>query len=423
MITVQTLKSKIPKKLHGTNLSKIGTMYEEIAEAANTMLARIDPPDTIQRSRIDSAIFNMVYNYTCPSDLKGIDRLLDIRPIGPRSRWDDMTISGIKEFDIRKYRDSLVIETINGVKTLRISKMLGGNASRPMTLSALNTVDSTITSSGDVTSPVVDTLDYVNFNSSISFGLSGSTGAGHITITTSPQTFDLSTLLNLGTLFHWFKFPDSTRFTSLVLKFGSNASNYWSVTVTAPQGRTAVDTAAWDLMAYNWASASKTGSPSESALAYFDIGINYTAGVALTFCKVNSLWASLGAAYESIYYSNAIFRTAATGALKTIPTLDSDIITLDPTATNILMYETQKVLAQQIKGKNMGSDMADINYKLEGDGRVLRGLLVANRGGLYRDYIAQNPSQAIPPQQSYYDFGELDGFGDGNDDNSFIPNN
>lgn len=423
MITVQTLKAKLAKKMHGTTLSKYGTIYDEIFEATSSMLIRIDPADTIQKQRIDSAIFNKVYNYTCPLDLKGVDRLLDVRPIGPRSSWDDTTVSSIREFDIKKYRNSIVIETINGVKTLRISKVLGGNASRPMTISQLNAINSTISTSGDVTSPVVDTLDFVNYDGSISFGLSGIVGIGHVTINTVPQTFDLSSLLNLGTLFHWFKFPDVTRFTSLTLKFGTNSTNYWSVTVTVPQGRTAVDSNAWDLMAFNWATATMTGTPSASSLAYFDIGISYTPGPALTFVKVNSLWSSLGAAYEAVYYSNYIFRDANTGILKSAPTSDSDIITLDPAATNILLYETQKVLVQQTKGRNMGSDMADINYKLEGDGRVLRGMLVANRGGLYRDYIAQNPSQAIPPQETYYQFGTDDGYGDGNDSNENWINN
>lgn len=405
-LTVGQLKTKITPKLHGATLNKVSTIYEKMLEAAATMLGRIDPYDTVQASRIDNAIYGRIYNYTCPTDMKGITKILDMRPIGQRNPRDTMDATFTKEFDIRKQDNTLTIETLAGVKTLRISK----NVSALTMLEEFDVLDSTITTSGDITTPVIDYLDFISGVGSLSFGLSGATGQGVITVNL-PQTFDLSRLNGLGALFEWLKFPNASRLTNVKLRWGSSASNYWEQTVTVPQGRTAFDSNAWNLLNNQWVTATKTLSPDASAINYLQITINYTVGAALSYVKLDSITASLGKAYELVYYSQNIFKDSSTGALKQQPTSDNDIITLDPIAFNIFMYEFLKLIVQELKGKNMASDMGLINYMLEGDGRVMRGNLIMNRQGLYRDYQQQSPSQAIPGQQTYYDFGNLSDFG------------
>lgn len=421
MITVDQFKTRITPKLHGATLSKVVGVFDKMQEAAGTLLGRIDPYDTIQRLRVDNAIYDRVYNYTCPTDIKGTDKVVDLRPIGPRSFLDDINAAYGKEFDVKKGKNTLTVEVIGGVKTLRISKCLAPG----VLLSGLDALDGTIVASGDVQNMVIDDLDYISGNGSLSFGLSGVTGIGTVTVN-MPTAVDLSRLLNLGSLFQWLKFPDVTRFTSIDLKWGTDSSNYWHKTITVPQGRTAFDSNAWDLCRHDWTTATKVGIPDSTNTKYLASTINYTTGTALTFVKLDSITAALGVAYELLYYSNFIFKDAVTGALKEIPTAGSDIIQLDPLALNIFTAEFLKLVFNDLKGKNMGTDIANIRYELEGDGRVLRGTLVANRAGLYRDYLSQFPSQAIPVQTEYYHFGELDGYGyehsNGDSDNDWNRN-
>lgn len=424
--TISQLRSKITPKLHtGNSAGKIGKAYDQIAEAASLMLARIDPPDTIQKQRIDTAIYSKVYNYTCPPDLKGVDRMIDLRPIWSTNRprdgykypseysgagFDDTIGTSLRQFDIKKYRNTITVETIAGVKTLRISKEISAPTGGGVTLSQLNHYpDSTITVSGDIQTVAQDSVDYIDYTGSISFGLSGVTGQGILTIQL-PNSFDLSKMANLGSLFHWLKFPDATRFTNMTVRFGNSASAYWQNVITIPQGRTAIDSNAWDLMRADWTASTVVGTPDATQVSYFQLILNYTTGTALTFCKVNALTAALGQAMELTYYSNGIFKDAATGALKTIPTKEDDQITLDPASFTILMWETVRLLCQEQQGKNSSSDLQTANYTLEGDGRVIRSMLVMNRQGLYRDFIQQNPSQAVPMQDQYHDFETLDGY-------------
>lgn len=405
MLSVQQIITKITPKLHGTTLSKVAGIYDKFHEAASQTLLRIDPPDTIQRYRIDNAIYDKIYNYTCPTDFKGLDKVVDIRPINrQRNRFDDQTDTFSQEFDKKKALNSMTVEDIAGVKTLRISKKGSG----VILLNDFDALQSYITSSGDVTSPVIDTLDYVSGFGSYSFGLSGATGQGKI-IVQLPNVVDLTRIQGLGSLFAWFQFPDVTRFTSFVLKFGQDANNNWSKVITVPQGRTALDSAAWDLMPADWRQVTQNGTPTP-LITYLEIDINYTVGAALTYVKLDSVTAQLGRAYEMLYYSQNIFMDVSTGMLKEIPTEVTDIVTLDMPATEIFMKELLKPIYEELKGRNMSTDIGQLRYELEGDGRVLRGSLIANRAGLYRDYISQYPSQAIPRQTDYYEFDELSGY-------------
>jgi len=425
-ITIGQLVSKVIPKLHtGNARTKYGTMYNQIGEATSHMLIRIDPPDTIQKARIDSAVYSHVYNYTCPSDYKGIDRTIDIRPVWstalPRDRnrypaeyvgerFDDTIGANLHQFDIKKFRNTTTIETIAGVKTLRISKHTGAVGDFITTLSQLNNAaDPTISYSGDVTTTATDYLDYIDYQGSVSFSLSGATGVGGITVQLA-NSINLANLANLGSLFFWLKFADASRFTSVTFNFGSDQNNYYSNTLTTPQGRTAVDSNAWDMMRADWTKSTATGTPVPSAISWFQFTFNYTTGAQLNFCKLNSLTASLGQAYEIVYYSNSIFKDATSGALKPYPTADSDIIQLDPAATTILLWETVRTLCQEQQGKNSSTDYNTANYVLEGDGRVVRSMLVMNRQGLYRDWIMENVDQSVPTTEEYHEFSNLSGY-------------
>lgn len=407
-ITVQQLKDKIQPKLHGASLKKLsGNFYDKMREAAAKMLIRIDPPDTVYKQRIDNALYDRVYNYTCPVYIKGPTKVTDIRPIGPRAYYDDPMATSGRSFDIQKeqMKNGMTIETIAGVKTLRISNAYLPGQTMLVDLNAINSGSTlpTVTAGGDAQNLTIDYLDYITSSGSLSFGLSGSTGSGTITIVL-PQVFDLTTLNNLGALFAWEKFPDASRLTSIKMRWSSDTSgaSYWERTITAPQGRTAFDSNAWNLITALWTGATVVGSPNAASIQYIQFIYTYSTGVALTGVKIDSVTASLGKAYEILYYDSRIFKNASTGALQSVPILDTDLITLDENATQIFMEETRKICVQEIKGKNMAADISEIHQVLEGDPKTRYS--DPTNLGMYREYNAQYASDAIPPQEDYYSF-------------------
>ena len=81
-----------------------------------------------------------------------------------------------------------------------------------------------------------------------------------------------------------------------------------------------MDSNAWDLMVSDWTKSTITGTPDATQLSWFQFVINYQPGTQLQFNKLNAFTASLGQAYEIVYYSNSIFKDASTGLLKPVPT-------------------------------------------------------------------------------------------------------
>ena len=65
--------------LHGTNLNKIQGLNNLHNRTARQLLADIDPMETIRKTLTTTPLYNAVWDYACPSDLKG-NRIIDISP-------------------------------------------------------------------------------------------------------------------------------------------------------------------------------------------------------------------------------------------------------------------------------------------------------------------------------------------------------
>jgi hypothetical protein len=396
MITITTFKGLIPGKLGGTSLAKISGIYGKMYEAAANMRGRVKPRTIARSSRIENAIYDHVYNYTCPDDLED-DAVIDIRPIGERSTEDTMGGTGVKEFDIKKKGNTFVVEYVNGQKTLRISKPAG-------THTVLHRMDSTttggtVTLGGDASNATIDTLDHVSGSGALKFNLNGLTGTATVTIALDTVT-DLSDMRSLGALFAWVKFPDSSRLTSVKLTWGASAGEGWYKTVTTAHDR-AFTSNAWQLLRHDWTSATDVGAPTETTsetIDYVQVTFTYTVGTALSGVGLDNITASLGKAYEVVYYSNRIFTDTTGITWKETPTHDTDIIRLEPLGTNIFMYEFMLTLQQELQGENMSANFAFFRNQLEGNEK---------RAGLYDQFERQNPDQSMTRDITYYEFGTV----------------
>lgn len=400
MLTVANIKTLVEGKLHGTTLARVAGVYNKMREAGGKVLARVDPYNTKKRYTIENAIYDKVYNYTAPSDLKGTSKIIDIRPIGDRSTHDNIMGRYGREFDIKKDTDTVSVEVLSGVKTLRLSKQLTERTVLHQCDSL--TANGTVTGGGDVENLTTDTLNYISGDSSIKFGLSGSTGTGILTFALD-TTIDISDLDDVGALFEWLRFPDSTRLTSVTLRWGNDASNYWEETATAAHDRSFVSNA-WQLLGHEWGSATEVGTPDADYVDWVQVQVNYTAGTALTGVYLDNITAALGEVWEMVYYSNCLFTDTTGATWKTLPTADTDIVMLDDEHASLLVYEMMLVLAQELQGESMANDYKYFYNELyRTDDKNL---------GMYEMYAMQNPSEAIIPFETYAgDWSDLDGHG------------
>jgi hypothetical protein len=106
-----------------------------------------------------------------------------------------------------------------------------------------------------------------------------------ITSTLLPQ--NLSTMLLTGVFLLEAYIPQNVNpanITSYTLYFGTNASNYWSSTVTVDVDGNTFEAGDWNTLAFQWSTATQVGTPdlTGSSITYFRIDMNFNSSLTST---------------------------------------------------------------------------------------------------------------------------------------------
>lgn len=388
MYTIADLKNELGGVLHGTNLNKVQGIDVLINRAGRKLIEDIDPIETVRIEQIDNALYDQVYDYTCPADLKG-DRIIDIRPQINRTMADKFAQTYNEEFDVSKatianVSGEVTIQYDTAVKSLRIAK----NLISPLLVNPATTITGTGTWSALplATNLVNDNLNYVYGGSSLRFDVGA--GAPGSTASLENSTFtavDMSRDEDQGSLFAYVFIPDATIITNFILRWGSSNADYWQVTVTSAQNSVAFQNG-WNLLRFNWNGATVVGAPVATAVDYLLFTVTYD-GTADTDFRLNSITSQLGTIYEIAYYSKYLYRDFTTGAFQETVTADSNIINLDTDSYNLLFNLVGYYVSQQVQGANSSFDSA---YFLK------------EYTDAKKRYVAKIKSQVIKPTQQYY---------------------
>ena len=380
-ITIQDFKTRLHSKIHSGTLNKVQDIYNLIFEGAGNVLNAVDPAETIRIVALSNTVYDDVYNYAAPADLKG-KKVIDIRPQANRTRSDNFLQNYSREFDQYKLNDSFAIENNSGVKTIRISKNLDAGA----TLNDSNTLTENGTWAADGTGAsglTVDSLNKVSGSASLKFDLAITETSGYIENSTITAV-DLTNYVNTGAIFVWVYLPSAT-ISAINLAWGSDSSNYLHRSVTASHDNTDF-VIGWNLLRFDWSGSTAVGTSVNTAIDYLKVTFTYDGTVAIPSCRVDNIVARLGTIYETVYYSKYLFQSAS-GTWKEVPTADDDVLNLDTTGINVLLYEVSQLVSQELQGESMASD---INYFSDREKQQID------------DYVGNNKSQAIKPQSNYY---------------------
>ncbi len=382
-ITIAEVKQRIASKIHGTSVSKIQDFYGLAFEAAGNLIGKIDIKETVRIEPITNAIYDRVYDYVAPVDLKE-DAILSIKPQGYNRKIADNFYNRTEEdFDRFKTSGDFTIQNNSGIKTVRISKSLTANILLSECDEISNGSLGTWAVSSGASNLSVDSLNKVSGNASLKFDLDalGSTG---ILENSTFDAVDLSTIENTGALFAWVYIPSTTAITSINLRWGSSVTQYWDRTVTTTQNNTAFITG-WNLLRFDWSGSTQTLTPDASAINYLRVTLNYT-GTAVPSCRVDGIIAGIGAIYEMEYFSKYLFKTTS-GVWIEKPTVDTDILNLDVTSINLYLYELAELCGQELAG-------ADSNFDIS--------FISAKKKEVWDAYGQANKSERKKKQTSYY---------------------
>ena len=382
-MTIQDILNDLSGVIHGTTTNKIPNIFGILNRAARAVLLDVDPKET-QRIVQLSQVFNSVYDYALPPDVKG-DKIIDLRPQAGRLPRDIFAQGYAQTFDSQKSlsgANKIYTQWNTGIKTLRIE---APTLTSPTTITGTgDTTGWTQTTGGTIT---LDQTNNVAGSGALVFTLPN-TGpvSGILNSTLTPV--DISGLENIGTLFYWIYLPDASKITNLELDWGDDTgSNYWYYNSTTTQQGTAFQNG-WNLIAVPWASATKVGSPHSNSVNAIGLLIDYS-GAAQTGVKFCNLTCAPGYIFEVQYYSKYLFRDPSTGAFQETVT-DGDVsklINLDTESYNLFFNKVAFYVAQSLQGADADYDASYWKDEYE---------------NALEKYKTQNPGESLKKGETYY---------------------
>ncbi len=387
-LSVSTAKSELEGILHGTTTNQITNLNGVFNRAARQLLLDIDPQETKRIVQLTNPIYDKVYDYVLPSDLKG-NKIIDIRPQVSRVLRDRYEQLYNQDFDLNKdynFQPSFTINFNSSVKTVRINAPLL-NTGITMEDATSPTGNGTWAGDGVYASNLSeDDVDFVSGVSSIKFDLAS--GGNPITAYLQNSTFsavDLSTHSLQSSIFYYVYLPTASNFTSVSIRWGTDSSNYYTSTQTSDSNGNTFQNG-WNLLKADWSSATKVNNPTDSSVGYLRVSFVYN-GTAMNGAKINNIVSRLGKKMEIEYYSKFLFRNVSTGAFQETVLDDSDLINLDTETYNIYLSLVTLYSVQQALGQDATYD-TDIFMKQYKDG-------LERYRGIYK-------SEVIKPKTQWY---------------------
>lgn len=368
-------------------LGILGSPQNTMNAAVRTLFRDTDLRSAKRRATLAPNLFNGIFNYQCPSDLKG-QSIIDIPGQAKRSDGEWMLVPS-EEFDRLggKKAGLIAIDDYNASRVLKLSSAVD---SKSLLISAL---DSTVAGGGtwaafgDGTNLAADTDDFVEQNGSLKWDISAAGGTTAGIANATLNSFDLSDYLGgTSAFFVWAKINSITDLTNYIIRFGNSASVYYSKTVTAQADGTAF-VAGWNLLKFDISSLAETGSVDDTAIDYVALYMTKAAGkISETDYKFDNLVLKRGVVHYVKYYTKYGWQSSA-AAYKENSTASTDLLVAD-TDEFELIVESAIIEA-----------MKEIGYP-EGEIRSRKQDLKDAVGA----YLIKHPSEAKIIMYDYYDF-------------------
>ena len=388
---ISAVKFNLSAMLHGADIDSILEPDLVLERAANTLLSKIDPIETIRTAALASLVYDDVYNYALPSDYK---KIIDLTPQDNRSLWDKLTRSKAGDFDLKKAIQNKVIsiEGSEGSKIIRINwKSRKGKVLNTMdSVTANGTWGAVATASGIQ----ADTITKYSGSASIRFDLAASGDGIKNTTMTAMDMTDEDEVADVFVPVYIKNAADLAKITNIGARWGNDVtSNYWTPTAQTTQADGTAFKVGWNIIKFPWSTATETGTVNPAAIDSFQLTLTTTG--AITDIRVDNITFTIGRAFDIKYYSKFIIKnTSGTWISRTAS--DGDTCVLDNDGIQLFLLEGVCAIAQQ--DQNNAYDISWAKQEMNGNGSSPD---PEERRGLYAKYRGEFPSQARKQVSNY----------------------
>lgn len=405
--TQAQLKSDVNSKIKG-KIQVLIDFQSTLNQGVRQALSEIDMISTRRRTALVPNLFYGLFEYAAPTDLKGYGIITVQNQTNSLAR--DWSLVPYEQFMRRQDPNTIAVSDYNGftkvfLNTLNKSYYYNYNNdfsySDPQitpnvktTLAGLDTLSSgggTWGPFGDVTAGQVyqDTSNFVEGSGSIRFNINAAGGTTAGIVNSTLNSSNLSDFFSQnGNAYVWAYITSTTNLTNYILRLGSSASVYNTMTATTQADGTAF-VVGWNLIAFDLSTAVLTGTPVNTTITYCAIYMTKTAAkVSETAYRFDFLVLRRGQVNNLYYYSKYGWQSS-TGTYKENSTTSSDLLNADADEYEIILAKCAEIAADDV-------DEDKVSQKQEK--RYMQ---------LKKAYMMSNPSEALQMISTIQDFVKL----------------
>lgn len=381
--TQANLTSDINRHLQGKQ-GMLVNIVDTANEAVRTVLSEVDLRSTRRKASLAPNLFNGIFDYACPSDLKA-NGIIDIPQQATRSDGEFNLVPS-REFETNKKLGDISIDDYNGTRVLKINSRVD---SKNVVIAELDSLTSSGTWSafGDGASVSADTDDFIKGNGALKFNISAAAGTTAGIVNSTLNNVDLTDYLGgNGAVFVWAKINSTTGLTNFILRLGSSSSNYYSKTITTQSDGTAFVNG-WNLLRFNLSSLTTTGTPVDASVVYAALYMTkLTTKVSESDYKFDWLVLKDGRNADVKYYSKFGWTTSG-GTYIENSTTSTDYVVADTDEYDLIVKKGIAIGTRELDFPRDVKDEKDNDYKQA-----------------KAEYMMRNPSETPIMTNEYYSY-------------------
>lgn len=366
-----------------SNITNVITARNYINRAARLVATEVDLRSMKRKAVLGTDLFDDVYSYPAPSDLKS-DAIIDFAPQVNRSSDFRLELVSEQEFDQKKTikRNVIAVATDDLAKRILFSGDVDDTILKPASLDTLTTDGGTWVLFGDAESVAADADNYVVGGGSVKFDISSAGGTTAGLQNASLTQFDITDYTNAGHVFVWVYINSTTNLTNWILRIGNDSSNYYTQTVTTDHASLAFVNG-WNLLRFDFASMTQTGTVAPTTCDYIAIYMTKTAGKTDDGYRVDDVSLHTGEIHDVLYYSRYPWQTSAQAYIEN-STADTDYLNAEMDEFEGFVFKGKEELFRELRRFDLVKDAREQyeNWK--------------------REYKMRNPTERVHRNRFYY---------------------
>lgn len=352
MYSRTNLKDQIFDSTSQANIGSAITVNDLLNRVVRRVVGEVDLRSTKRKTTVSPGLFEDVYTYSWPTDAKGLG-FIDLQPQVNRSKDLEWELTTPEEFDRRKLydrgqeRELVAIRENDFVKKLLASLEVEDDSMVISTLDSLTAGGGTWALFGDAENVTADPDNYIAGAGSIKFDISSAGGMTAGIQNTSLDEFDFSDYVdNNRSVFVWVYIASTTNLTNFILRVGSSDSAYYSITVTT--NHEGAFHTGWNLLRFDFANKSTTGSPDTEAGTYVALYMTKAVGKTDDGYRFDNIVMRGGVIHDLYYYSKYGWQSNA-GTYLENSSADTDLVNADTDEVDLFTYAGKAEAALELR--------------------------------------------------------------------------